>query len=661
MIDEPIADLYVCWQCGNHDILVAVGADPPEHHECGYGPLQWSGQAYAPNRRTWDEKPPKVAQHRKESMPMRTRERIELDCIVDNPYQPRFAIDDQRTEDMADSISQLTLLNVPLGRRKPDDPEVIQLAHGHVRISGVRRLRERGQWPSYIDMDIEDLTDEQMALIALAENQERRQLTQIEVLRAQKKAVEETELTEHALAEHLQIGRSTLANNLRVLKLPDVILEHVESGALTVGAAKEFLVLQSPTHAHVEDMRSVVGRIVRRDGAPPDWRRRTVRKMISETVSYNEKDWRPIGAPTSHKTGGGYKVVTFDTDAFAHEFGDSLHTVPATTASNPYGAEDPAYEQSRVWTCEVKEWSRQQSRATREANKEAEASGGAKAQNKAAGDAASQLGDVLKKDPVFQEIKAAREKRGPNRPVSDEEKEKLGTRAELRSLDLYGDDFSKILSYGDPENERSWSKNNGDQLPPWFPDLEECQRCIIGAAWAMPKQRITNGPVLVCTNKQHYLEKLAAGEASYRDQLVAERDAADARDLDARTAFVDALVGIDLDDVRKLAHALLAANPEIAWEHPLGVPYENWSYRSETADWVCDILQVKEEARFDRWNNHGTIIDPASVDDVEPDFLAILVAALTVHHLRIAGKLDDVPRGKQLEIPEDAYEPVGAE
>ena len=37
-----------------------------------------------------------------------------------------------------------------------------------------------------------------------------------------------------------------------------------------------------------------------------------------------------------------------------------------------------------------------------------------------------------------------------------------------------------------------------------------------------------------------------------------------------------------------------------------------------------------------------------------------LVAALTVHHLRIAGKLDTVPRGTQLEIPDDAYEPVGA-
>ena len=590
---------------------------------------------------------------------MRTRERIELDQIVDNPWQPRTSIDDHSADEMADSISELGLLQAPLGRRSPDDPEVIQLAHGHRRIAGVRRLRERVQWESYIDMDLEDLTDEQMALIALAENQERRQLTQIEVLRAQAKAIEETTLTETGLAKQLKIGRSTLANNLRVLKLPDDVLQHVESGALTVGVAKEFLVLQSPTHAHVADMRAVVGRIVSRDGAPPDWRRRKVRKMISEAVSYNEKDWRPIGAPTSHKTCGGHKVATFDTEAFGHEFADSLHTVPATTATNPYGGEDPAYEQSRVWTCEVREWSRQQSRATREANKEAEASGGG-SKKKAAGDAASQLGDVLKKDPVFQAIKAAREKRGPDRPVSDEEKEKLGTRGELRSVDPYGKEFWKKLTYAEPEHESDWLKNNGGGVPPWFPDLEECQRCIIGAAWAKPKHSYGDKPVLVCTNKQHYWEKLALGEAAYRERIEEEKRNADARDLDARLQVAHELYRLDLNGVMLLAHALLSSNPEIEWEHPLGVPNQAWSYRSATAEWICDVLEVKGKARFNRWDARGTIVDPASLGKVGPDELRILVAALTVHHLRRAGKVDAVPQGTQSEIPEEAYEMVGA-
>ena len=83
-------------------------------------------------------------------------------------------------------------------------------------------------------------------------------------------------------------------------------------------------------------------------------------------------------------------------------------------------------------TCEVKEWSRRQSRATREANREAAASGQVHATKKE-NDAASQLGELLAQDPVWKLIAAGREagKKGPHRPVTDQERELLGTRAVL--------------------------------------------------------------------------------------------------------------------------------------------------------------------------------------------------------------------------------------
>lgn len=65
----------------------------------------------------------------------------------------------------------------------------------------------------------------------------------MEVLRAHRKAVDDTSLTRESLADELGIARPTLSNNLRVLELPDFVLENVESGALTFGAAREFLVL----------------------------------------------------------------------------------------------------------------------------------------------------------------------------------------------------------------------------------------------------------------------------------------------------------------------------------------------------------------------------------------------------------------------------------
>ena len=472
-MDNPIADLYVCWGCNDRGVRVEVGADPPERHDCGHGPLQWSGQLFEemPAIKQSEIRPDLIQtsgeKQNNGGANVKERETIELNLIDDNPWQPRTEIEPEALQQLADSIEQVGLLQAPLARHHPEVSGRYQLAFGHRRVAAVRLLRENGKWPVYISMDVGGISDEQMALLALTENQERKQLTQIEVLRAQKRAIDETELSIQDLAEKLGIGRSTLSNNLRVLELPGCVLEHVEQGDLTVGVAKEFLVLQSPTHAHIEDMRTVVRRIAsvapdgsvdlrpdnNRDRAPADWRRRTVRRIISEAVSYNEKDWRPIGASTGYRTGGGHKAATFDVDAFAHEYADALHTIPGTTATHEWGGEDPAYEKSRVWTCEVKEWSRQQSRATREANKEAPASGGATPQNKAAADRDSQLGDVLKKDPVFQEIKLHRLKKGPTGRSRTMKRRALGTRAKLKiTVDPYERRFWKVSSsYGSPE------------------------------------------------------------------------------------------------------------------------------------------------------------------------------------------------------------------
>ena len=69
-MSEPLADLYVCWRCADHDIAVAVDADPPAYHDaCGWGPLDYSGRLMSwdadtgRTTRTYDEFPPKVAQH----------------------------------------------------------------------------------------------------------------------------------------------------------------------------------------------------------------------------------------------------------------------------------------------------------------------------------------------------------------------------------------------------------------------------------------------------------------------------------------------------------------------------------------------------------------------------------------------------------------------
>ena len=138
-------------------------------------------------------------------------------------------------------------------------------------------------------------------------------------------------------------------------------------------------------------------------------------------MSYNDSDYRPLGPQTSHSVAGGNKECTFDIQAFQQEYPTALHTIPPDEATDRYGGHSNTYERSRLWTCEVREWSRWQSRATREANKAA-------AEGVASGDISGEMPGnrltsgsrdklfekVLRDDPVYQEIMGeTRGKRGP--------------------------------------------------------------------------------------------------------------------------------------------------------------------------------------------------------------------------------------------------------
>ena len=575
---------------------------------------------------------------------MRTREQVDLELIDDNPWQPRQVIDPDALDELAESIHQLGLLQSPLGRRSPDVSDRIQTAFGHRRVAACRLLYQQGRGESYIDMDVADLTDEQMAVMALTENEHRKQLSQIEVVRAHKRAVDETSLSIQALADKLGMTRATLSNNLRVLELPDFILQHVESGDLGITVAREFLVLQNADHAHINDMRTTIESIVNpyyaRQGLP-DWRRSNVRRAISERVAYNETDYRPLGPRTGHGTAGSAREATFDVDTFAAERPDALHTIPDRDGP------DEKHEGSRLWTCAVKDWTREQTRATREANKEAVESGREPpaASSKKAVSRDKQFEQLLTSDPVWKQITASRETPGPNRPTTDEEREQLGTRSEFRELGSYGDGFWKILQKADPRSSYEWERDGGGGVPPWFPNLKECQQCTIGATYAKSRGgHPLREPTLVCINRDHYLEKVRVGEAAYREKKAAQKRGFDRQDSKAVERFIRELVPLSDDACRALAVSLLTARPALEWQHPLGAFHEDWSYEAAPAARVRELTGGESVGNGSRWDERKTVIGLDSLQSVTSGELRELLAALMTHHLRLAGELETVPQ-----------------
>ena len=578
---------------------------------------------------------------------MKTRAQVSLDMLDDNPWQPRQNIDADELQELADNIHQLgRLLQVPLVR--PIQDGRYELAFGHRRVAACRLLSEQELWGHFIDVDIEDLTDEEMAVIALSENVQRKQLTPIETVRAHKRAIEETNLTVQALADQLDRSRSSLANNLRVLELPDVVLEHVESGALSLSVAREFLVLQHAGHVHLEDMQQVVriiSSVYGRRGAP-DWSRRHVRERIYERVAYNEKDWRPLGPKPEHTVGEANKEATFDIEAFKAEFPGSLHTVPAVSGYKVVNYEaELICDGSRLWTCEVKEWSRRQSRATREANKAAEGSAKGGSPAKKNNDRASQLGEVLAKDPVFKGIAAAREKKGPHRPVTDEERNQLGTRAELKEVGYSRNPFWKLLEKaGENVHPNRWLDEDGGVLPPFFADLEGCSSCTAGAAYVRAPYHRNNKPQLACFNKRCYTEKCNAGAAEFREKLEDSKKGLFREDRETAQRFMRGLGSADGEALKALATTLVLQTDKLEFQHPFGEFVREWSYEAGATSRAREILglELRTTSRGVHYLDGDGLKALDQVADVD---LRELVANLMVHHLRVAGRMNTVSRG----------------
>lgn len=317
---------------------------------------------------------------------------VPLDQIDDNPWQPRKAMDSDALADLAKSIETSGLLQNPLGRRQDGR---VQLAFGHRRVAAIRLLAESGKWEGGVPVAIKELSDHMMALIALEENVKRKDITQLEQLEAFQKVVDDGLMTVTELADSLGVNRSTLAHNLRILKLPKEALEYVASGDLKPSAARELLAFVAEDHTHEKEilqvLKDIVGRndYYTRDGAP-DWSIDSVKeKMNHQVTSRFAQEWRPFWKPDGHGFGGtGYSPPTFDLKDFSKEFPTHVHQIPR----GKNGA--------RAWTCNVREWKRRQTASTKAAGKAV-----SQAPKMGESDTAQYL-QALKNDPVMLAIKA---------------------------------------------------------------------------------------------------------------------------------------------------------------------------------------------------------------------------------------------------------------
>jgi ParB family chromosome partitioning protein len=153
--------------------------------------------------------------------------------------QPRRLFDDARLEELAQSIRELGVLEPILVRKRSQG--------GFHIIAGERRWRAAQRAGLFeVPVWVKELSDAEAFEAALVENLQREDLNPIETARAFQRLLDEHGHTQESVAQRVGKDRSTVANAMRLLKLPEAVLSFVEAGQLSEGHGRALLVAGDP-------------------------------------------------------------------------------------------------------------------------------------------------------------------------------------------------------------------------------------------------------------------------------------------------------------------------------------------------------------------------------------------------------------------------------
>lgn len=164
---------------------------------------------------------------------------IAIDSIEINPFQPRTHFEQQALEELSASIKSLGVIQPITVRKMGYDKYQIISGERRYRASTLAGLKEI---PAFIRI----ANDQSMLEMALVENIQREDLDAIEIAISYQRLVEEVKLTQEELSERVGKQRSTVANYLRLLKLPPEIQLAIRDKKITMGHARTLINIEDP-------------------------------------------------------------------------------------------------------------------------------------------------------------------------------------------------------------------------------------------------------------------------------------------------------------------------------------------------------------------------------------------------------------------------------
>ena len=164
---------------------------------------------------------------------------IEIDRLRPNPSQPRTQFDETTIEELAQSIRESGIVQPILAVPDGDAFKIIvgERRWRAARLAGLRR----------VPVLVRSIAEDKQLEISLIENLHRENLNPLEVARAYQRLIQELGYTQQQLAEKVGMDRSSVANTLRLLKLPEDIRDALEQGRISMGHARSILALDDPS------------------------------------------------------------------------------------------------------------------------------------------------------------------------------------------------------------------------------------------------------------------------------------------------------------------------------------------------------------------------------------------------------------------------------
>jgi len=185
---------------------------------------------------------PRADKEEAQAAPRPTELSVPIESIAPNPHQPRRNFPREDLEELAASIREKGVLQPLIVRKTANKTTPYEI------VAGERRWRAAQMAQLHeVPVLVRDYTDEEVLEIAIIENVQRRDLNPIEEAAGYRQLMDRFGHTQEKLAEALGKSRSHIANLLRLLQLPEDVLEMVRDGELTAGHARALVSAENPS------------------------------------------------------------------------------------------------------------------------------------------------------------------------------------------------------------------------------------------------------------------------------------------------------------------------------------------------------------------------------------------------------------------------------